>query len=117
MLVSFLVWQARVRRAVTSETPEGRRYVEQLVQAADVLGWDDPEIRARVQLSADAPDRYFDAYGDSFTTVSEVWPFAVLCAELERAALAVRASAYDAPTRELCRRFDPILARCGPASF
>ena len=65
LLISFLIWQARVRRSVTSATPEGREHTARLVHAAGVLGWNDPEIPARVQLSADDPERYFDAHGDA----------------------------------------------------
>jgi hypothetical protein len=117
MVISFLIWQASVRGSFVGDTPEARGHVEALLLAADVLSWNDAELRARVQLGAEDPQRYFDEHGDDFGSVSQVWPFAVLCAELERDDFAVRAGAYDAPTLALCRRFDPMLARCMLAPF
>jgi hypothetical protein len=117
MLATFLFWQARVRRSLSSESPEGRVHLGELLDVAQVLSWDDPEVRERVALSAENPERYFEEHGSSFGHAGEIWPWPVLCDELVRRDLAVRAADFAAPTLELCRRFDASLARCGVAAF
>lgn len=116
-LVAFLVWQWSVRRSFSPSDPAAREHLDRLLAAADVLSWNDAEVRRRVELSASDPEQYFERHGDAFGAPSEVWPYAVFCEELIQRGLAVRGADHDAPTLDLCRRFDPILARCGLSGF
>lgn len=112
-MIALLLWQVGVRRAVSSRTEEGRAHLSSLLSVATVLSWDDPEVAERVQLSSEDPDRYYEEHGDAFGRPADVWPFAVLCHELERRGLIVRAGSFDAPTPELCARINACVSRCG----
>ena len=117
VLVGVLLWQQTVRARVSRRYADGARYLDALLAAADVLSWGDPEVRARIDASAEDPDRYFEDHPRDFGMSGDVWPFRVLCVELERRDLAVAAGLFFAPDKELADALTPALARCGAGDF